>query len=171
MAIARKALKVEIKIEIHGPAPRAFLRRYLRVWAQSPACLNLLSKRQLAQLQHNPLLRLAFVSSHEIQSMNRQYRGKDKPTDVLSFNLGEPGVLGDLALCLPVIRRQAREFGISENEEALFMVLHGILHLLGLDHEQGPRQARKMFAIQKKFFQCLKPNSKGLKNGAFDRVI
>lgn len=117
------------------------------------------------------LVRVIWVSDFEMRKLNRQFRGKDKVTDVLSFSCDEPGVLGELVLSWSQIRRQAHEFQVLASDEALFLILHGYLHLLGMDHERGERQARKMFAIQLGLLEILRPDAKGLKDGAFHRVI
>jgi probable rRNA maturation factor len=70
----------------------------------------------------------------ELLSLNRNYLGKDYATDVLSFP-GEAGYLGDIAISLARARRQARTYGHSTEEEIRILMLHGILHLLGMDHE------------------------------------
>jgi len=78
----------------------------------------------------------------ELQTLNRQYRKKDYPTDVLSFP-GEPPYLGDIAISLARARAQAREFGHSLEDELRILMLHGVLHLTGLDHEtDGGEMAR-----------------------------
>jgi rRNA maturation RNase YbeY len=84
-----------------------------------------------------------------MRALNKRYRRKDRPTDVLSFPSprdfrSRSGYLGDLAICVPVLRRQAREQGHAETRELRVLLVHGLLHLLGFDHEKGPRQAREM---------------------------
>jgi rRNA maturation RNase YbeY len=87
------------------------------------------------------------VSSSQIQKLNRSYRGKNKPTDVLSFGSPEPfrslGHLGELVIALPLLKRQARELGHSAEVELRVLLAHGLLHLLGFDHEQSKKQARE----------------------------
>lgn len=78
----------------------------------------------------------------ELRRLNAQFRGKDSATDVLSFP-GTDGHLGDLAISAPRARAQAREFGHTTEEEVRILMLHGVLHLLGMDHEtDGGRMAR-----------------------------
>ncbi len=86
-----------------------------------------------------------------MRTLNRNYRGMDRTTDVLSFALREgpfadlqPEFLGDIVISVPVAERQARERGHSLGREIEFLLVHGLLHLLGYDHERGPAQARKM---------------------------
>src|SRR5690606_33587076 len=77
------------------------------------------------------------VGSAESRRLNRTWRGKDKPTNVLSFPAPatQSPLLGDLAICAPVVAREAREQGKSTQAHWAHMVVHGVLHLLGYDHE------------------------------------
>src|SRR5690348_1790509 len=78
----------------------------------------------------------------ELRRLNRDFRGKDYATDVLSFP-GQDGHLGDLAISAMRARAQAREFGHTTEDELRILMLHGVLHLLGMDHEtDGGRMAR-----------------------------
>lgn len=95
------------------------------------------------------------IGDRRSQTLNRHYRGKDKPTDVLSFAASEgktlrrglSGDLGDIFICIPQIRRQARQYSISSQEEMIRMLAHGVLHLAGHDHLRE-REAKIMFGIQ-----------------------
>jgi probable rRNA maturation factor len=78
---------------------------------------------------------LLFTDDDNIRQLNKQYRGKDAVTDVLSFPSGEEGFLGDIALCLPRAYEQAKEFGHSAEREVAFLVAHSMLHLFGYDHD------------------------------------
>ncbi len=72
----------------------------------------------------------------ELQRLNRQFRGRDYPTDVLSFPSGQPsGPLGDIAISSGRAAQQAREHGHTIEEEIRILMLHGVLHLMGMDHE------------------------------------
>jgi probable rRNA maturation factor len=86
---------------------------------------------------------VAVVADRRVQALNRQYRGKDRPTDVLSFPAGEPGQLGDVVIANGVARRQAAAAGHAIGTELRLLALHGLLHLLGYDHERDDgRMAR-----------------------------
>jgi probable rRNA maturation factor len=86
---------------------------------------------------------VALVPDARMRSLNRRYRGKDRATDVLSFPAGEPGELGDVVIAAGVAARQAREAGHSMAVELRVLALHGLLHLLGYDHERDDgRMAR-----------------------------
>ena len=96
---------------------------------------------------------VSFVSDDEIRGLNRDYRGKDAVTDVLSFPVGDEFLmgperpLGDIVICIDVARRQAEEYGHSLERELAFLVAHGMLHLLGFDHET-PEDEAAMRATQ-----------------------
>lgn len=97
---------------------------------------------------------LSFCKEEEIQNLNRDFRNKDKVTDVLSFNfqdisgLDEVQPLGDIIICPKRAQEQAWELGYSLRRELIFLFAHGVFHLLGYDHETED-EAEKMFALQK----------------------
>jgi len=80
-------------------------------------------------------LELLLTTDEEIHALNKTYRGKDRPTDVLSFGLEDETTLGQLVISVPRAAAQAEEIGQSLNEELRFLFSHGLLHLLGYDHE------------------------------------
>ena len=98
------------------------------------------------ELSHeNAEISLSFVNLDEIHALNREYRGVDRPTDVLSFPMYEsfediddemPYLLGDVVICMDKVESQAAEFGHSREREAVYLFTHSILHLLGYDHEE-----------------------------------
>jgi len=87
---------------------------------------------------------IAIVPDGRIQALNRQYRGKNQATDVLSFPAGEPGQLGDVIIASGVAARQAREAGHPIGTELRVLALHGLLHLLGYDHETDEGRMRRV---------------------------
>jgi probable rRNA maturation factor len=87
---------------------------------------------------------LAIVSDARVRSLNREYRGKHTSTDVLSFPAGEPGELGDVVIAAGVASRQARRAGHSLAVELRVLALHGLLHLLGYDHEHDDGQMARL---------------------------
>jgi probable rRNA maturation factor len=91
----------------------------------------------------------------EIRELNRDYRGKDAPTDVLSFPAGEvarrsAAFLGDVAISIRHAREQARTLGHTVEEEIGILMLHGVLHLMGMDHETDRGQMRRAEARWRK---------------------
>jgi probable rRNA maturation factor len=91
----------------------------------------------------------------ELRLLNRTYRGKDRATDVLSFPAGDTpqrGMAGDIAISAEQAAHSARRFGHSVNEELKILILHGVLHLAGYDHESDSgRMARKEARLRRQF--------------------
>lgn len=113
--------------------------------------------RHLPQKKFNILksaseLTIVFVSTNEGRQLNKQFRKKNYATDVLSFSSVVPNSLGELVFCMPVLARQAGAHGLTLKEETLYMLIHGLLHLLGYDHEQSRSKARTMFKLQDELF-------------------
>jgi probable rRNA maturation factor len=105
---------------------------------------------------------VALAPDARVRALNRQYRKKDDSTDVLSFPAGEPGVLGDVVIAAGVARRQAAAAGHSLATELRVLALHGLLHLLGYDHERDDGQmARLERRLRRKG---------GLREGLIERV-
>lgn len=113
---------------------------------------------------HGKELSVSLVGDRQMRTLNREYRGIDEPTDVLSFAMMEGAgikspILGDLVLALPTLVRQCTQpfedgrpqTGTPQRELAL-MAIHGTLHLLGYDHEKGPKKAAAMVAKERELF-------------------
>lgn len=102
-------------------------------------------------------LSVSLVSDREIRRLNRRYRGQDKSTDVLSFGYGSdlPATvrgqaarqLGEIVISLDTVRRQAKASGRRVGDELALLIVHGLLHLIGQDHDT-PAKERRMFALQ-----------------------
>ncbi len=96
-------------------------------------------------------LSVVLTTDEEVHELNRTYRGIDRATDVLSFpqhegedsDLSDP-LLGDVVISIDAVERQALEYGHSREREVAFLTVHGILHLLGWDHEVPEDEARMM---------------------------
>ncbi len=89
-----------------------------------------------------------FRSARQMQKLNTTFRNKKKPTDVLSFESGDPMTLGELVFCLPVLIKQAKQQKHSLDQELQYMTIHGLLHLLGYDHESSQAEEALMFRVQ-----------------------
>lgn len=111
--------------------------------------------------ENNFVINLTLCGKRRIQSLNREYRKKDYPTDVLTFPFYEdlrkkrsrefilPDVeLGDIIICKDVAKRQASEFNISVNDELIHLAIHGILHIVGFDHELNDKEDRLMRMLE-----------------------
>lgn len=94
-------------------------------------------------------LSVSLVGPRKIKELNRKYRHKDSVTDVLSFPLKEEKEMGDIFICSGQVKRQAKKIGISFEEELARMLTHGILHLVGYNHE------KKHFDLQEKIVRKL----------------
>jgi probable rRNA maturation factor len=103
-------------------------------------------RRWVRAAQEKPLqATVRFVAADEGQALNRAYRGKDYATNVLSFIYeNEPVVSGDLVICLPVVLREALEQKKPVATHLAHLIVHGMLHLQGYDHETGKRDAARM---------------------------
>lgn len=101
---------------------------------------------------------IIFTSDDEIHELNRDYRGKDKPTDVLSFSLQEgrhpsKTMLGDLVISVDTAKIQAKKYGVSFRDEVRRLLIHGTLHLLGYDHENVPKlESQKMRRLERRLY-------------------
>jgi len=120
---------------------------------------------RLENVREGAEVSITFVDNEKIQEINREYRGKDKPTDVISFALEEmgegeieiigidmPPVLGDIIISVPKAREQAEEYGHSFMRELGFLAVHGFLHLLGYDHETEEEE-KEMFSKQSRILE------------------
>jgi len=114
----------------------------------------------LDQLRIHPQAELSvlMVDEETMSAYHRKYMGEDGPTDVLSFPMDElrppadgdeppEGLLGDIVLCPPVTNRQAAEHGRTAKEESEYLLVHGLLHLLGFDHADVEERA-EMFGLK-----------------------
>jgi len=94
---------------------------------------------------------ICITSNREVQALNRRYRRQNKATDVLSFPSSTPGVAGDIAISLEIAASNAEQLGHSLDAEVKILILHGLLHLAGFDHEadNGEMQVREARLRQK----------------------
>ncbi|MCX7149940.1 MAG: rRNA maturation RNase YbeY [Rhodocyclales bacterium] len=135
----------ELRLAVQYPvgkdqAPtRPQLRRWVRASCTTPAEVT-----------------VRFVGSEEGRSLNRNYRKKDCATNVLSFPYESGARLnGDLVLCLPVVASEAGEQGKSLEAHCAHLIVHGMLHLQGYDHETGKADAERMEAVEREIMDAL----------------
>jgi len=105
-------------------------------------------------------LSLLLVDDKRIQDLNRRYLNRDKPTNVLAFPMREgefstlhPHLLGDLVISVETAKRQSNRFGLDEMEMVILLIVHGVLHLIGYEHEGTKKGAREMTLKQKELFR------------------
>jgi probable rRNA maturation factor len=132
-----RAPKLTLSVQYAVTPPDAPSREQLRKWAR-------------AALQADATATVRIVGEEEGQALNRDYRGKDYATNVLTFAYAEdPPYSGDLVLCAPVVSREAAEQGKSAEAHYAHLIVHGMLHLQGYDHEDEA-EAREMEMLEAK---------------------
>ena len=127
-----------LNLSVQYVCPHAQLpsRQQIRAWAR--AALNIDGMR-------GGQVTVRFVDAEEGQALNREFRHKDYATNVLSFPYEtDPVVCGDLVICAPVVEREANEQGKSLEAHVAHLIVHGMLHLQGYDHETSKADARHM---------------------------
>jgi probable rRNA maturation factor len=104
-------------------------------------------------------LSVLLVDDVQIRELNRRHLGQDKPTNVLAFSMREgefstlhPHLLGDLVISVETARRQSNRFGLNHMEMVILLMIHGILHLIGYEHEGTKKRSREMAIKQKELF-------------------
>jgi probable rRNA maturation factor len=127
--VERARLEVEVSKAIRVPVPPTFLRRLLQRAAQVPEVEARLPAGSAT-------IAVRLTNDDELRRLNNDFAAHDTVTDVLSF-AGSDQHLGDLAISWPMVLRQAQEFGESERTELGLLSVHGLLHLLGWDHESA----------------------------------
>jgi probable rRNA maturation factor len=100
-------------------------------------------------------LTCVFLSKKEMQILNKSFRKKNKPTDVLSFQPLDNSSVGELVFCPSVLLPQSKKQKHSLSHEFMYMFIHGMLHLLGYDHEVSKKEEKIMFTLQDLVFQQL----------------
>ena len=112
---------------------------------------------------------IVLVGSEKIRRINKQFRSKDRPTDVLSFSGTEPGkekfilpeearqekILGEILICPEIAERNAKKLNIPQEKELARVLIHGILHLLGYEHEKSKSDREEMERRQEYYLSCI----------------
>lgn len=133
-----------MKFELHSVVPfEALDEKLIREYSSAA--------EGVIHIPQNFVFSIAIVSDEEIRKMNKQYRNKDKPTDVLSFRYDDNH--GEIVLSADRIRAQAKEYGHSVEAEAAFNLIHGILHIQGWDHERSAEEAKEMSSLEKRIIE------------------
>jgi probable rRNA maturation factor len=144
--------RLELDVTFAARRPWAPRRAEFERWAGATLADRDLQKRVPRGGDHSAALSIRVVGAARSRTLNARYRDQDRPTNVLSF--GGAGKmpdgttdLGELVICAPVVAREASSQGKSEAAHWAHLTVHGVLHLLGFDHEH-PRQARKMESME-----------------------
>ena len=172
---------VAADLKIEAAAARRFAPR---VRLDARALLRLL-KLESCELS------IVLADDEAVRTLNREFRGKDKPTDVLSFpqldrsleadpisesesvraSLQAPLMLGDIVISVETAARQAHELGIGTADRIRTLLIHGLLHLLGYDHEGSRAEARRMFAREHELAAGLAARRAGLARSKGDAGV
>lgn len=151
---------MELDIDIEDWPEGPWEELALRAAAATAALEPLLANARLAAS-------LLFTSDAEVHALNREWRGRDKPTNVLSFPMrargelaalapdGPPVLLGDIALAHETCAREAAEKGIALADHAAHLIVHGLLHLAGHDHVASDEEAEAMEALERRILAKL----------------
>jgi probable rRNA maturation factor len=141
----RAAVKLELAVQKAVNSPGLPTKAELRHWLA-------------AAIEQSAAITVRFVGAAEGRELNRAYRDRDYATNVLSFGYGKPkpgqALTGDLVLCAPVVRREARAQGKAFSAHVAHLTVHGALHLQGHDH-QSPSAAARMEALEKRILAKL----------------
>ena len=133
------SLSVQYACNDAAPPLRPFVRRCVQASCESDAQVT-----------------VRFVAAAEGRALNRDWRGKDYATNVLSFPYAtEPAVLGDLAICTPVVLKEARAQGKTADAHFAHLIVHGMLHLQAYDHETGLADEQRMEAKEREILARL----------------
>jgi probable rRNA maturation factor len=150
------------------------IQSHIRCVTINLALLGRLARAILANVgEASAELGILFVGDQRMRGLNRRYRGKDRTTDVLAFAMREAvmpyafrqvqggslhrtsDILGDVVIAVPTAVRQAKQGQRSLNEELSVLLIHGILHLCGYDHERGEKEARRMHRRERMILRSL----------------
>lgn len=141
--------------DVDETLPEAFIKNWLKNASQ-----HFIEKKLISPEQKSLEVSLVFLKEGEAKRLNWKYRGKDYPTDILSFENEDHESLGELVFCWNVLQRQAKEHKLPLEQELGYLMIHGLLHLLGHDHEVPGPQAEKMLGLQDEIFEQMVTQSK-----------
>lgn len=154
-------LNIDPNLKKEFPNIRTYVNQVLEL------ALNYLQKTEKNEVFE---VSISLVNNIEIQKINQQYRNKNKPTDVLSFSQlegeeiprlkEEPLILGDIFISYEFAKKQSKELNHTFYEELLRLIIHGLYHLLGYDHERSKEEEKIMFDKEIQISEYLKSNKK-----------
>ena len=164
LTISNKQRAVKVPLTRLTKSADELLAEIVRNLSLKPA--KHLSKKELKRISERGNLSLTLVSNATIKKLNKEWRGKNSETDVLSFSMLDgpsilPGLeladgldLGEVVISIPKAKEQARAYGHSFHRELCFLFVHGVLHVLGFDHETAA-QEKDMFGRQAEILEAL----------------
>ena len=142
-------MKIVILKEVPAFVSESFLKDLIK-----KICKKLIQKG-ISKKRLSKNLNLAFVSSYKMRNLQKRFRGKTHVTDILSFAPSFSEDLGDLVLCVDKIKGQSKAHKLTFKQELSYLLIHGILHLLGFEHEKSKKGAKKMYNLQDAIFESI----------------
>jgi probable rRNA maturation factor len=139
---------MSVSFHLHDP-------RWKSLLLKERAFFSRLAARALKEEKQKGIVSVVFTSDAEIKKLNRKFRKKNKPTNVLSFPLGEGGELGDVVLAYETIKKECTEQKKTFRAHVAHLLTHGTLHLLGHDH-LNDKDAEKMESLEIKILKAFK---------------
>lgn len=124
----------------------------------SRALVGRVVREVLRSERRQAVVSVTFLGRDAMRRLNREHKGHDQPTDVLTFALSDPtgGILGDIYICPWVAQREARARGIPLRQELIRLIVHGTLHAVGRDHPEGAARTRSaMWRRQERYVEAL----------------
>lgn len=154
MVIRRLALRM-INFELNKGGSKIRIEKILKK----------LEKIVFKEFKKSGVISIAVVSSNEIKKLNRRYRRKNRPTDILTFVLDDKEILGEIILSLAEIKKRAKSVRKGTKETAIHLIVHGVCHIFGLTH-RGKKDTKKMEAEEKKILSkfLIYPRSNKISN-------
>ncbi len=143
------------------PASKAQMNRWLNAallanlaQAKRPTATKIKVSKAKSPSQNSGQITVRFVGAREGKQLNTDFRQKNYATNVLTFAYTQNPLFADLVLCMPVVRKEAREQGKQLSDHLAHLLIHGLLHALGMDHEQD-KEAAVMEALETKILHSL----------------
>ena len=152
-------------ISIHGFKNITKMKANVYQIVQSAQKIGIINKKPV-------VMEVSLISSSKMKKLNYKFRKMNTPTDVLSFEIPKHSIhknfqfLGDIVICETVAKAQAKKYKHSIQDEYVILIVHGLLHLLGFDHEKSAQKAKKMLSLESKILRKLK-----VKNGLIGRTL
>ncbi len=141
-------MKLTLVKKCQVPVSRGFIQRWFDFLVQEFSQKRV-RRKSLLDCGH---VTLVFMGREEAKSLNEQYRSRCHATDVLSFEGDGHRELGDLVICWPILKEQAKKNRLKIQEELVYLLTHGVLHLLGYDHEKNLKEEKIMMRLQNEVF-------------------
>ncbi len=147
-----------MKMLIVNDSAEACPEEFLHTWVESFS-KELIKRKVISEELNSKELSVVFLDEKDAKRINWQYRSKDYATDVLSFVTDDPDGFGELVMCPQVLKKQALDNKLTYENEVTRMIVHGVLHLLGYDHEKSPEDDKKMMILQEQILTALETPS------------